>query len=469
MERKNWRDNFISRLDLQFLEIEKEMDDTQFIKKCLDKDCLVFEDLPENFRNDPSVMQIAMKYSPHFITLASSELKSDPVFIRSLNSYPMAYLHLPEILKSDRDLCAQILYSNTQALRYMPAEVKDDANLVLTVLLKESKDEMRHLVKEASIRLRNDKDFMTKAITFLTSNIFYASEELKDDKEFLLAAIESDPQSLQYASERLRDDSELVLQCVLKDPKSIGYASDRIKDDEEFILYLLDKVPDSKIHFIIFHCSAKLMDSQPIINKLCEKNENYIIFASERLWEDKELIMKLLFRENFIMCNLSPRLLDDEDFAYRNIKKYPETYVYFSERIRSISELTDIAVDYDSSLVEFRPQKLKENEILKIIYNIYDIDGNIDEVIKYILGNFKRILLLPDKFRKSKEFVRKCLQVKEISIDFLRYFLKEIREDKEIIIEFSKLNEEAFKIVPFKLHDDRDFMKQLVQLNPDIL
>ena len=59
----------------------------------------------------------------------------------------------------------------------------------------------------------------------------YAPAELKGDREIVLAAVRQDGWFLQYASAELQGDREIVLVAVSQTGHSLAYASDALKAD----------------------------------------------------------------------------------------------------------------------------------------------------------------------------------------------------------------------------------------------
>ena len=90
----------------------------------------------------------------------------------------------------------------------------------------------------ASDELKNNKDFILKAIKISVLCFKYVSDELKNNKEVALEAIEEYSSNIEYISNELKRDKEIILKAVEKDADNIKYLSDELKNDEEFMKQL---------------------------------------------------------------------------------------------------------------------------------------------------------------------------------------------------------------------------------------
>ena len=63
----------------------------------------------------------------------------------------------------------------------------------------------------ADASLKNDKEFVLKAVCIDGNAVLYcASESLQDDKEVVLAAIKQNPDAINHASDNLQNDPILI-------------------------------------------------------------------------------------------------------------------------------------------------------------------------------------------------------------------------------------------------------------------
>ena len=96
-----------------------------------------------------------------------------------------------------------------------------------------------HIIKFASKNLKNNKEFILKAIEFNGDAFKNASKQLKDDKEFVLIIADYGVNIFKHVSKRLKNDKEVVLEALKYDANLLEYASKRLKDNKEVILKAL--------------------------------------------------------------------------------------------------------------------------------------------------------------------------------------------------------------------------------------
>lgn len=90
----------------------------------------------------------------------------------------------------------------------------------------------------ASKDLKNDKEFVKKAISIAPWVFKYASDELKNDSEIMNFAISKNPSVFRDAPEKYKNDKELVIKIVSEwwgTTSLFEYVSDNLKKDEDVI------------------------------------------------------------------------------------------------------------------------------------------------------------------------------------------------------------------------------------------
>ena len=143
-------------------------------------------------------------------------------------------------------------------------------------------------LKFASEELRNDKDFVLKAIRRNGYALQYASDGLKGDKEFILKVMQINGLTLKYASERLNDDRDVVLEAVKNNGKSLAYSSVRLRDDREIVLEAV-KNNGLALKFV----PGDLNNDKEVVLTAIKNNIGALEFASERLKNDKDFISEV--------------------------------------------------------------------------------------------------------------------------------------------------------------------------------
>lgn len=110
-------------------------------------------------------------------------------------------------------------------------ELRDDEEAMLSLVV----SGRSYAPKQASERLRNDKEFALKAVERNGRALHCFSDELRDDEDVVLAAVKQRGMSLEYASERLRDNEDIVRAAVEQDG-TFEDASDRLRSRKDLLI-----------------------------------------------------------------------------------------------------------------------------------------------------------------------------------------------------------------------------------------
>ena len=97
--------------------------------------------------------------------------------------------------------------------------------------------------KNASKSLKNDIDFILNAVSIEINNyklLQYMSKKLKNNKQFMMKAVEINGYCLKYASENLKNDKEVVFGAMETDMHMFEYASDDLKNDKKIVLEAIE-------------------------------------------------------------------------------------------------------------------------------------------------------------------------------------------------------------------------------------
>ncbi|MBI5798820.1 MAG: DUF4116 domain-containing protein [Candidatus Yonathbacteria bacterium] len=137
----------------------------------------------------------------------------------------------PEI-KGDRTVILEAINKYRPALSVASEELKNDQDFVLKAMMGNDGRNF-YTLQYASEKLREDGDFMLRAMGLFENPLFVldcATDKLRGDKQFFIKAVKIDPEALTYASHKVKNDIDVVLEAVKRDPKAFKYASGEIKD-----------------------------------------------------------------------------------------------------------------------------------------------------------------------------------------------------------------------------------------------
>ena len=185
-------------------------------------------------------------------------------------------------------------------------------------------------LKEASQRLKGDKEVVIAAVKQFAFDLEFASADLRGDKEVVLAAVKSDGTALQLASADLRGDKEVVLAAVKSGIRC--YSRDP--------LYAIQQ--DCKEHVVLR-------------------------FASADLRGDKEVVLAAVKSGGMVLRYASADLRGDKEVVLAAVKADGKALRYASVDLRGDEEVVIEAVRQDGNALNFSSAGLKEDPVLRAL------------------------------------------------------------------------------------------------------
>ena len=143
----------------------------------------------------------------------------------------------------------------------------------------------------ASESLRNNEKIVLAAVNATGQALEYASENLKN-KAVVLAAVSSHGAALEFASVDLKKDKEIVLAAVSNHGAALEFASVDLKKDKEIVLVAVKKVPDN----IRFVGDNTLLDDIDIASAVLLKDPHLKNYFSESVRSNSEIKKALRWR-----------------------------------------------------------------------------------------------------------------------------------------------------------------------------
>lgn len=141
----------------------------------------------------------------------------------------------------------------------------------------------------ASDRLKDDFEVVSKAVKKDAWSIAFASERLKANKEIVELAVHKEPSTLQFVDHNWSDDKELVMAAVKKNGIALKWASSRLQDDDDIVGKATDTAPES-----IAWASDRFRKDFSYIFYLALSNPAIIEHAHDELRGNKESILTIM-------------------------------------------------------------------------------------------------------------------------------------------------------------------------------
>ena len=300
-----------------------------------------FEFASDRLKDDKEfILKFNREHNIQLLIFASDRLKDDKEVVIELSKKDPLQLHFAsDRLQKDKDFIKEAIKIDTDFIFSVPKEpIIDDEETILYLIKNQSNPEiLEHISKSyifnneeavldfieksrsieildyTSTGLKDNADFILKVLGLHEDVMKYASDRLKNDKDFMLDAImvASLSNILVYAPEELREDKDFMLKAINIDTDAFKYASADLRDSEGF---LLDCIRANE-NILSVHISKKLRDNREFMMKVVNINGEYIKFCSDRLRNDKGLVIAAIRNNLYAMLYISDDLIEDEDIS----------------------------------------------------------------------------------------------------------------------------------------------------------
>lgn len=329
-------DNFIKLRDIE----EYGFDLDPVIKE----DHTILENIDKNLLNDKSFMMEMVQINPFTLMYAS------------------------EWLKMDRELVTTAMDIDTFSFSMASDALRDNEHFILEYMKFASSVYLSWLIFISS-RLKNNKAFSLEIIKYDSNALKFLSDEMRDDETVVLAAVSKHPSSLEYASSRLKNSRSFIYKLVKENerhyPGPFSYASRELRGDKEFILECLhSNIEDT---FMLFGITDALKDDEDFIKQAIAISGDALSFASNRLQNKKELIFEAIkqARDLYVVDN-HKEISDDKEivmFALQHGTKLSQA----SERLRDDDDVVKIALEANGRNFLYVSSRFQADESLKLL------------------------------------------------------------------------------------------------------
>ena len=238
-----------------------------------DKALEMIEDNPENFK------------------MCSKEIKNDPNFFdqamgvlgRECNYY---------VSDAISDLIQNAGEGITNNEKYI-GHLLDEMNM----------DDLKYV----SLKLKNNENFMLKAIKTDGTAILYASDNLRNNKSFIIKAIKLNSVAFKFLSEEERSNTQIIDVVVKQNPEMFKYIGSNLYDSISFALKMIQDEPN-----VLGYVNDKFRSK--LILELVRADGRMFKYANARDKSDEKLVVAAIDNSRGIAY----------EYADERLKKSPE-------------------------------------------------------------------------------------------------------------------------------------------------
>lgn len=215
--------------------------------------------------------------------------------------------NLSDELRNDRDFVLKAINMQVCSLGFLPDNFRRDREIALAVVKNDGRD-MQYVAE----LLKNDRGFILASLE--SGNILglpFIADELRDDYEIIMKAVNAAGIALNYASERLKNNKDIVLAAMRNQAWSLKAASEELRSDATIILEAIK----SDIRNLQF-ASSKLKNDYHFILQVVNMQGAALQFASKDLKQNLDIILAALNENLDAGQYISPKLKSDPHYMW---------------------------------------------------------------------------------------------------------------------------------------------------------
>lgn len=272
------------------------------IKKTLLVNNNAFEHLPLEYKKNKSIIENVLIKNGEMFKHIDKELKDDEDLIcLAAETFPNVWNLLSAEMKKNPKVIKTILRKNIHIFKKLLPEYKNNQDF-LNIIIEDDEFNADFLngVKQDFLT----QDFLSKCIKKDSNSLLYGTEKQKKDKKLILNLLKvSDVNLLKYIDQELKNDLNFMKKAIKIKPEAFKYGSLAIQNDKKIVLEVIKKNP-----YLFSSVTQKFKMDKDIVYYALQKdaafqNYNYVGYSLKRLGikddiEDlKQIIEKMIENE----------------------------------------------------------------------------------------------------------------------------------------------------------------------------
>lgn len=271
-----------------------------------------------------SILQIA-KSNPLDLRNVNPEFFFDhEIFLEAIRKNYEFLQYAPPSLLDNKDYMLLAVRENGNCLRFAGTRCARHLQIVLEAL-RQNFSSIRFAAKE----LFQSYDFFLKAVEIDPATLWY-NDILKEDENFILRAIRINPKALLYAATPLRNDLKFLRKAVEVDFRTFEFACSSARTNAGFVISLLKKCP--KVFFFI---DGELRKSPEFLLNAMTESMIVVFHMEESLKNDKNLQQKIVEKDGLALQYLNIRWQRDPDIVLAAVRQNKGAYIFAKESAKT--------------------------------------------------------------------------------------------------------------------------------------
>lgn len=319
------------------------LDDKELVLSAISESPEILEYSSSRLRDCKEVVLLAItrsNWQSSVLKFASERLRSDVEIVDAKNGLLSAPYRVPfasEKLRGNSEfMLPKIQRHGASILRYVCQTIEKDEGFLTSAgqAMAGRLPELCEWVSDFPEFLRESESFMFPIVKYNPGDIEYCSPSLQSSKEFILSVIRErgDISVLCWAADNIRGDKAFILELLEKGfTVSLRILTWELQGDSDIALQILKERPEE----IRYACPSLEIDDKEIIYRAVETSNcnSVLVFASDRLRNDKILVLKALEKSSSEYDNIGDDLKSDPDVEKAHIDAlYKESLAIEDER-----------------------------------------------------------------------------------------------------------------------------------------
>lgn len=184
---------------------------------------------------------------------------------------------------------------------------------------------------------------------------------LRDEPEIVRSALKHRGFDLQFASPRLRNDRQMVRTAVKQDYRALEFASSEMRDDDPGIVYTAVRKNSAALKF----ASMAVLDNTDFAFAVIEKYPDALYELSSQLHNYRKVVLDAVKREGLVLQYASDELRDDWGVAFAAIRSYPDAIRYIGPTLPQRSQMGACGYQERSVVVSGNKPRVAQRSLVR--------------------------------------------------------------------------------------------------------
>ena len=242
---------------------------------------------------------------------------------------------------------------------------------------------------------------------------------------------------------------------IIDDWEFMTKISEELKADEE----VLSMAIKTHGYSVFEEASDTLKASNEFVTSIIKEAPNALIYASEKIRDDKDLVMtSLKHGGEYIFDDISDELKGDKEVVLTALELGSWGFEGVSDELKADKEVMMAAVQSEPRTLQFASDELKaDTDIINAIIPD-DIEGIYDEhgINRRHFGGFFEFV--SDEFKSNRDLVLSIVKKDGRALEFAS---EELRKDREVVIEAAANDRNSLEHAEKSLQNDPEVLSQI--------